>query len=263
MVTYVGQGDPEKSMRLLWGHSLAERTKPRRGPRAALTVEQIVETAIALADSGGLEAVSMRTLATELGKTPMALYTYVGGKAELLDLLWDRALAELPTNYDLSEGWRPAARAWAHDRWVHARTHPWLVELSGARPSLGPNETQVQETGAGLFIDTKLSSQQVLWAVDAIGTFVSGAARTFIESHRATVVTGQSETDWWLKRSKLLDTLAPEYEARFPNLSRIAAEGTFDLDVPDGAYLSESARLTFEFGLARLLDGIEAMLDRK
>lgn len=260
MVTYVGQGDPEKSMRLLWGTPGTEPDRPRRGPKAALTVDQIVDVAMGLADAGGVDAVSMRTLATELGKTPMALYTYVGGKAELLDLLWDRALSELPTRYDLSAGWRPAAESWADDRWQHARRHPWLVELSGARPTLGPHETQVQETGAALFIDTALTARQVMWAVDAIGTFVIGSARTFIESHAAVDVTGQDETEWWLQRSKLLSEVAPDYESRFPTLSRVARSGTFDLDVPDGAYLSESARLTFEFGLARLLDGIEAML---
>lgn len=260
MVTYVGQGDPEKSMRLLWGRPLAESERPRRGPRAALTVEQIVRTATGLADEGGLDAISMRTLATALGKTPMALYTYVGGKAELLDLLWDHVLSELPTEYDLSGGWRPAAEAWANDRWQLARRHPWLVELSGARPTLGPHETQLQETGASVFIDTGLTAQQTMWAVDAIGTFVTGSARTFIESHSATDITGQDETEWWLQRSKLLSDVAPDYESRFPILSRVARSGTFDLDVPDGAYLSEAARLTFEFGLARLLDGIEAML---
>lgn len=260
MVTYVGQGDPEKFMRLLWGRPAVESDRPRRGPKAALTVDQIVDTAIRLADAGGVDAVSMRSLAAELGKTPMALYPYVGGKAELLDLLWDRVLAELPTSHDLSDGWRPAAEAWATERWHHARRHPWLVELSGARPTLGPHETQVQETGAALFIDTGLTPEQVMRAVEAIGTFVIGSARTFIESHTAADVTGQDETEWWLRRSKLLTDLSPDYETRYPTLSRISRSGTFDLDVPDGEYLSESARLSFEFGLARLLDGIEALL---
>src|SRR5688572_27806436 len=80
-----GEGDPARTLALLWRR--AERGT--RGPRPKLSVDAVVDAAIALADEAGLQAVSMRTLAGRLGVSAMTLYTYVPGKAELLDLMLD------------------------------------------------------------------------------------------------------------------------------------------------------------------------------
>jgi AcrR family transcriptional regulator len=81
-----GTDDAAKVLELLWGTA---RPRGRRGPRPALSTERIVRSAIAIADRDGLEAVTMRRLAESLGVRPMALYTYVPGKRELLDLMLD------------------------------------------------------------------------------------------------------------------------------------------------------------------------------
>src|SRR5919112_1054849 len=82
---YSGSGDPQRSMELLWG--LQQR--PKRGPKPRLTVEQIVQAALGVADAEGLAALSMRRVADELGVAPMSLYTYVPSKAELIDVMLD------------------------------------------------------------------------------------------------------------------------------------------------------------------------------
>src|ERR687894_236913 len=76
----------ERAMVLLWGVG--------KGPRRGLSVEEMVEAAVGLADDEGLEALSMRRVANRLGVGAMSLYTYVPGKAELLDVMMDTVFAE-------------------------------------------------------------------------------------------------------------------------------------------------------------------------
>jgi len=86
---FSNSGDLNRSVELLW-----RRQEPgRRGPKQRLSTEEVVQTAIRLADADGLEALSMRKVAQEMGVTPMSLYTYVPSKAELADLMFDRVLA--------------------------------------------------------------------------------------------------------------------------------------------------------------------------
>ena len=74
MVTYAGQGDPRRTMELLWGVPTAAEATPR-GPKPGITVDDIVAAATDIADTEGLDAVSMRSVAERLGRTAMALYT--------------------------------------------------------------------------------------------------------------------------------------------------------------------------------------------
>src|SRR5262249_25174996 len=79
-----GGGDPARTLQLLWRDPAAVT---RHGPRQGLTIDQVVAAATALADAEGLDAVTMRRVSGNLGVVPMTLYTYVPGKAELLDLM--------------------------------------------------------------------------------------------------------------------------------------------------------------------------------
>ena len=91
MVSDFTDGDPGRSIALLWG--VAE--SGRRGPKPRHTVEDVVQAAIALADAQGLGALSMRHVAETLQLSPMSLYTYVPSKAELMDLMLDRVAGEM------------------------------------------------------------------------------------------------------------------------------------------------------------------------
>ncbi len=259
MVLYVGQGDAEPSMRLLWRTGAeAPRT---RGPKPKLSVEEIVDAAVALADEGGIDALSMRAVGDRLGRTPMAIYTYVPGKAELLDLMWDRVLAELPAAYDASAGWRAALVEWAEANWALCQRHPWFLSLSGARPTLGPHETRNAEAAVAVLEQTALSARDRARSVWALSRYVHGSAKAFIETVQATEATGVAEDTWWFARAALLEEVAPDYAERFPALTRIAASGGFDQPPDATSYLEAEARDTFEFGLARLLDGLAALVE--
>ena len=277
MVLYVGQGDPEKSMSLLWGAMPGAGSG--RGPKAGLSVDAIVEAAIAIADEGGIDAVSMRSVGERLGRTPMALYTYVPSKAELIDLMWDRVLGRLPVEYDRSDGWRAALEAWARAGWAFYQRHPWTLHISGARPGLGPNETQNSEAAAVILEDVGLSGPDRIKVVWSLARYVHGAARGLVETRAATEETGLAEDEWWYARSGMLEKVAPDYGQRFPALTRLSEEGSFDIDpadfptltklaadgteTPVTSYLEIEAMDTFEFGLERMLDGVAVLIDRQ
>ncbi|EOD69566.1 TetR/AcrR family transcriptional regulator [Amycolatopsis vancoresmycina] len=257
MVVFAGQGDARRSMELLWGPRVgAPRTGP--GPKPGLSVEAIVAAAIEIADAEGMAALSMRSVGERLGRTAMALYTYVPGKTELVDLMYDRTLGELPSAYPDSGGWRVSALALADALWdLHLR-HPWLLQVSPARPVLGPGEFHVQETLLSVLATTGLPLTRVRWVVSALFNIVRGSVQAAAESRQAATETGQSEEDWWSARSVLLGELVPDLPSRFPTVARLGEEGTFE--ATGEAYLEREARLSFEAGLELLLDGVDAAI---
>src|SRR6476469_4341576 len=87
----VRNSDPERGLTLLW-RGLDPAT---RGPKAKLTLDQLAAAGVGVADSQGLDAVSIRRVAAELGVGPMSLYTYVPSKVELLELMIDRVFGEI------------------------------------------------------------------------------------------------------------------------------------------------------------------------
>src|SRR3954447_20148804 len=88
----------------------APRPRPTRGPKPALTLDQITDAAIAIADAEGLAAVSMQRVAADLGFTKMSLYRYLPGKNELVAAMIERALQTPPA---VTGPWREALTAWA------------------------------------------------------------------------------------------------------------------------------------------------------
>ncbi|WP_372669514.1 TetR/AcrR family transcriptional regulator C-terminal domain-containing protein [Amycolatopsis kentuckyensis] len=257
MVVFAGQGDARRSMELLWGpRVVAPRTGP--GPKPGLSVEAIVAAAIDIADADGMAALSMRSVGERLGRTAMALYTYVPGKTELVDLMYDRTLGELPSSFPSSDGWRAAALALADALWdLHLR-HPWLLQVSPARPVLGPGEFHVQETLLSVLAATGLPLARVRWVVSALFNVVRGSVQAAAESRQATRETGLSEEDWWGARSVLLGELVPDLAARFPTVAELGEEGAYEPS--DEPYLEREARLSFEAGAELLLDGVEAAI---
>ncbi|MFI6904350.1 TetR/AcrR family transcriptional regulator [Nonomuraea sp. NPDC050394] len=256
MTVYAGQGDARRTMALLWGTE--ERKEARPGPKPGLSVGVIVAAGIEVADAEGMAALSMRAVGERLGRTAMALYTYVPGKTELVDLMYDRALGELPTSYPVQEGWRSAAVAWAHDLREFFVRHPWVLQVSQARPVLGPNEFAMIDTVTGILRGTGLPPERLRGVVAALMDVVRGAARTVAETRQAPSATGVSDEEWWRARSALLLEVAPDFAGRFPSVSwleRGDAVPTEDGDVP---YLEQVARRTFATSLGTLLDGVTA-----
>jgi AcrR family transcriptional regulator len=261
---YASRGDPERTLRLLWGRA----AEPTRGPKQGLELDTVVAAAVEIADTEGLAAVSMRKVGERVGRSAMSLYTYVPGKAELLDLMIDRVLGELPTSYDRAAGWRKAVERCARDGWAFYQRHPWALQVSGSRAVLGPHELDTFETQLTLFDGLGLTGPEMNRAVAALGGYVRGAARSVADAVAAEQATGQSDDDWWNARSPLLDELSTDvWPDRYPTITRLQEQHTFDqLDRADDdatPYTVKEALDAFEFGLQRLLDGLEAYITER
>ncbi len=256
MAVFAGQGDAGRSMRLLW-------RAPGGGPGPGLSVDVIVDAAIEVADRDGMAALSMRAVGERLGRSAMALYTYVPSKAELLDLMYDRVLGEFPAEHPLDGGWRVALRAWAEDARELFLAHPWVLQVSQARPVLGPNEFAMVEALLRILRSTGLGSSVLRGAVGAVVQFVRGAAGVIAEARRAARETGMSDEEWWLARSGVFEEVAPDFAERFPLSAWLGAE---EPPVVEGEecvpYLEWDAVRNFGTGLEVLLDGVAAAVAR-
>src|SRR6266545_2393139 len=259
MPVLAGQGDPARSMALLW-RTPSARTGP--GPKPGLSVDAIVATAIAVADADGLAGLSMRAVAERLGVTAMALYTYVPGKNEMVDLMYDGAHAELPGRYDLGKGWRPAVTSWATDLVRFYVRHPWVLQVSLARPALGPNEQAVLEALARILRRTGLPPAVARRVVSLLFYVARGTAQAVVESRLAAAAGGASERAWWSSRAAALRRVAPDFAERFPDSAWLASAGAAHPQDDAAPFLEREAMEAFTVGLTVLLDGIEAAMAR-
>ncbi|WP_208036184.1 TetR/AcrR family transcriptional regulator [Streptomyces cyanogenus] len=220
-----------------------ERPEPPDRPvPAPLSRERIVRAAIRLADADGLEAVSLRKVAAELGVGPMRLYGYIATKEELLDLMVDAVHAEIRPAGD---GWREVLRSLAETTRQAVHRHEWLADLIGGRPRLGPHALARGEAVLAAMADVDVDT--VVPVVAAVDAYVIGAVRREITERRAERATGMDKKQW---------------QAAFgPYLQRVFATGRFPAlasVVRDGPHLD--ADQTFQTGLDFLLDGIEARI---
>jgi AcrR family transcriptional regulator len=251
---YSGRGDAERAMALLWG----EQAAPKRGPKPGLSAARIVRAAVELADADGLEALSMRRVAERLGVGTMSLYTYVPGKAELLDAMVDGVLAEvIEAEGDAGGDWRGRLERRAREYRALYQRHPWTLQVSGARPLLGPNVLALYDSALNAVSGIGLSATEMVLIVGLVGGYVRGAAQEVAEAAAAANRTGQTDDEWWAEREPLLARyFDPE---RFPTVTAVEAGGGFqpsgDLD-----YNLQFAVDNFEFGLRRVLDGIAAFI---
>jgi AcrR family transcriptional regulator len=254
---YPGRGDPARSLELLWG----AQKPPTRGPKPGLSVQRIVQAAIEVADAESLQALSMRRVATELGVGTMSLYTYVPGKAELLDVMLDTVLGEVARPDGVAGGWRAKLEAYARAQWAHYHRHPWVLQVSGARALLGPNETAVFESAVRAVAGIGLSGREMIQVVALVGEYVRGAAQRAVEAAQAARHTGVTDEEWWKDREPILDRYFDA--SRYPTLAALDREGAFDPREGGLDYNVQNAVDSFEFGLPRVLDGVEAFVRRR
>ncbi|NVI86794.1 TetR/AcrR family transcriptional regulator [Actinomadura sp. BRA 177] len=249
MTEYSGTGDPKRTLELLWG----VQERPRRGPKPRLTAEEIVRTAITLADAAGLDALSMRRIADELGVSPMSIYTYVPGKAELIDVMTDRAFGELTPPEDAT--WRARLEHIARDNWALFHRHPWLLQITTVRPPMGPNLLGKYEYELRAVDGLGLTDLEMDSVVALVTGFAESAARVSVNAAEAERRSGMSDEQWWESVSPVLDALVDE--ADYPLGTRVgtAAGQEYNAAVAPGR--------AFEFGLARVLDGIEVLINSR
>lgn len=196
----------------------------------------------------------MRALGEKLGVSAMSLYRYVPGKPELLDLLLELAYAELP--HDLPAGaWRVRLRRVARDTWDLYLRHPWMLEVSMYRASLGPHSIYKYERELSAVSDAGLTDLEMDLVVATVSDYVRGAASRAVEARTAGQATGRSDEEWWALHSGLLQQLVDPNV--FPLAVRIGAKAGAEY----GA--TTEPALAFEFGLERLIEGIQAFLQSR
>ncbi|GLW94194.1 TetR/AcrR family transcriptional regulator [Actinokineospora globicatena] len=249
MVVFAAQGDPRRTMALLWRGPDAAQARP--GPRPTLSVAAIIEAAVVVADAEGMAGLSMRAVGEALGRTAMALYTYVADKAELLDLMYDHVHGELVA--DALDDWRAGVTAWAWERWEFYLRHPWVLHVSMARPVLGPKELDSAERLLRVLRPAGLPAPVVVGVMSELTYLVQGAAAVVNDSRRAARETGQSDDEWWYARSAELIEVAPGFGERYPLLTWVQSNKEINESEP---YMEQDARVSFEVGLGVLLDGI-------
>jgi AcrR family transcriptional regulator len=254
---FTGSGDPARSIALLWRHrgDGAADERPTRGRKPSLSVDAIVDAAIEMADEAGLGALSMRALAERLNAGTMSLYTHVPGKAELLDLMLDTVLGETARPDELPDGWRARLELVARENRALFGRHPWMLELVSFRPPMGPGviakydfELRALE-GVGL---TDVEMDSVLALV--LG-YVQASARQVLEATLVEQRTGLTDEQWWEAQAPLLEQVIEPDD--FPVGSRV---GTASSKEYQGLWDPEH---TFEFGLGRVLDGIEVLVEAR
>lgn len=230
-----------RTLELLWhGH-----TPSGRGPRPGLTLDQIVDTALAVADADGPDALSMRRVARELGVGTMSLYRYVPDKSVLVELVLHRVSAPSEVLRAAQGGpWRPAMEADAREQRATYLRHPWLVYVNWSRPAMGPNAADAMELTMAALADTPLSDREKIGIMTTLDAYVTGSVRQQILYDDAATATGIDDETFW--------------STQLPFMNAAMTSG----DYPHMAELSEDAfgetwEETFERGLKHLLDGIE------
>ncbi|MDG4790115.1 TetR/AcrR family transcriptional regulator [Micromonospora sp. WMMD1102] len=248
---YGGSGDPKRSMELLWGVP----DRPRRGPKPKLTVDRIVRAAIEIADREGLAGLSMRRVADELGVTAMSLYTYVPGKAELIDVMLDAVHARTDAPDDGGGDWRSRVERLARENYDRYRRHPWLLQVARSVPVLGPNLLAQYDRELTAVDGLGLTEVEMDLLVSLVADYVHGAVRGAVETAQMRQRTGMTTEQWWQSYEPLL---AQVFDAeRYPVAARVGSVAGAEYQAP-----ADPAR-SFDFGLQRLLDGIEAFVQRR
>ncbi|MFI9258675.1 TetR/AcrR family transcriptional regulator [Streptomyces sioyaensis] len=241
-------GDQAGSVELLWGG----RERPGRGPKPALSLERITRTALALADAGGLGTVSMQRIAAELDFSKMSLYRYVPGKTELVALMIDMAMGEPPPDAPGPAGagrWRVVLRAWAQALAEVYDRHPWLLGAAVGPRVMGPNELSWTERAVAALADTGLSGGEQFDAV----VVVSGHVRALAQVSASMGLGSARAKEPEQVMSAALNELLAGRADRFPAIAAAVAATEADVAARDQAG---------EFGLERILDGLEAYMGR-
>jgi AcrR family transcriptional regulator len=240
---------------LLWGR----RERGRRGPKPGLSLDAIVEAAIRLADAEGLEAVSMARVAEQLGFTTMSLYRYITSKDELLQLMWNASALGAEQLVLEGQGWRPRLRKWAMVQREMIDRHPWITQMPMAAPPLAPNSLTFVERGLATLDGTGLADVDKLRVIGLLSSYTLSEARMAHDAARAiaqaqAAAAESKPTPAWSFEALLRELVD---EQTYPRLHRIA----WSADIGgDSSGFEEQEE--FLFGIDRILDGIQTLIDR-
>ncbi len=215
-------------------------TQRKSAARERLSRERIVAGALAIMDREGLDAVSMRRVAHELGVEAMSLYNHIGDKDDLLDGICDMVMSEFQfpePSQDWEEMVRAGARAWRD----LLRSHPATIRLFAERkrPTSNARALRPMEFALGVLRQTGLNDDDTVQAFQAFGGYIQGSVMMEMNP-----LIGEDKTEHRNAHHQLADELPRE---EFPCL--VDALPRLDACDPDAL---------FEFGLDLMIAGLRA-----
>jgi AcrR family transcriptional regulator len=239
---YICQASSSSATGNAAGDGMAERVQATR--RAGLNRDRVLRAAVALADETGIEAVSMRNLAQELGVVPMALYNHVANKDELLDGMVEVIVGEIDPPID-GAGWKDAIR----QRILSARQallrHRWAATVIESRTHAPPVVLDYMNSLVGMFRAGGLSVDLTHHAMHALGSRMWGFTQEVFPTP-----TPPTDPD---ERAAMFQQVA----ARYPHIVEIATVASHDETSAVGRGCDD--QFEFEFALDILLDGFERL----
>lgn len=225
----------------------------RPGPRRSLDMHALAAAGVRLADTRGLAAVSMRTVAAEMGVASMALYRYVQSKHELLLLMVDEALGPPQASAKPSGGWRDRLAAWAYAYRDRLQAHPWIMAVPVAEPPILPYQVHWTEEGLDALAATPLTEQQKLSSLVLVNVYVRGQTQLSLGFDASLDGPAGADGAAGVRYGRRLLALADP--GRYPRLTAAVTSGSLE----DG---SDFATGEFAFGLNTVLDGMAARIAR-
>jgi AcrR family transcriptional regulator len=244
----------DPTLPLLWrstGDS-TERATPRRGPKAKVSVDEVIDAGIEVADSEGLAALSMRGLAQRLGLGAMSLYTYVPGRDELVVLMVDQVFGRTVRPAHAQDVRRRLEQV-AETSLAEYLAHPWLLELTGLRAFLGPHAAARYEWQLTAVDGLGLGDVEMDQTVVLLDGLAATAARSVHDVLAAERRSGLTELEWWEANAEALGEVMAGHS--FPLAGRVGqAAGEL-------YQAAQDPERQFRFGLARVVDGLLAYLE--
>ena len=196
----------------------------------------------------------MQRLAGDLGVGTMTLYTYVPDKATLLEVMFDRAFDDVTPGSE-SGDWRAHLEQMAQGVMAAYRRHPWALQIFVGGPPLGPNQIRGMEGALRAFEGVDLGDAEKLDAIMAVTSFVRGAAHLSVglgeQVNSSGLTAEQLEAEYARAYATVLDP--EQFPATVAVLSRVLGAS------PE----TEADDVGFQFGLCRLLDGIERHIESR
>jgi AcrR family transcriptional regulator len=239
------------------GTVVAPRRAAKSGGAAELTRERVLAEAIEIADGEGLEAVSMRAVASRCGVAPMSLYRFVEDKDDLMLAMADTVYGSAAFERDATAPWRSQVESLTRDLWRLHRAHPWLGRTQPlTRPLPLPSILRLGDRLLGALEPLGLPPKLRMDVHVLLFSHVVGLAANFEAEDEAVSETGLSSEEW-TDLQYLPHTSDSAFMGDVPHFAKLFGElgalpGGYDLDLEE----------LFELGLGLLLDGAEALACR-
>lgn len=212
----------------------------------SLDPDRITAAAVELADRTGLEALTMRRLATELGVATMSLYRHHPSREALVVAMTDTVLAEITAPAPELTDWRSRLEHEAREEWRLYQRHPWVLPaIATSRPPMGRGLLADAERILTGIRRPGLSPARLMSIYLSVSGLVQGLALLPAAEAAARAATGETMAEWWSRTADRLSDLLGGGE--FPYLTSHFTDHDLALDFDE----------LFEFALATLLDGLD------